>query len=99
MSKLEFYARPLVRFDPKNKEHRAYYHQFIKYRGWGRCPVRFICPDDIGYDLTIMIRNQLIDYYVTQEFENPRIRPKPIPVKSTQKDVQKAKKLVDNKKN
>lgn len=68
MSKLEFYARPLVAFDPYNKDHRRYYAEFIEYGGWGRCPVRFICPDSVGYDLTIMIRNQLIEYYIDREF-------------------------------
>ena len=68
MSKLEFYARPLVAFDPKNKDHRRWYYQFVEYGGWGRCPVRFICPESTGHDLTIMIRNQLIDYYIQKEF-------------------------------
>lgn len=44
------------------------------------CPVRFICPNDIGHDLTIMIRNELIEYYINKEF---------------QKVAQKAKKTVD----
>ena len=69
MSKLEFYARPLVAFDPSNKDHRRWYYDFVEYGGWGLCPVRFICPNDIGYDLTIMIRNELIDYYVNKEFQ------------------------------
>lgn len=68
MSKLEFYCRPLVAFDPRNKDHRKWYHEFIEYRGWGKCPVRFICPEDSGYDLTIMIKNLLIDYYIGKEF-------------------------------
>lgn len=82
MSRLEFYARPLVAFDPTNKDHRRYYHQFVEYGGWGKCPVRFICPDSVGYDLTIMIRNQLIEYYVKKEFgksaaqSTTKIRPK-----------------------
>lgn len=69
MSKLEFYARPLVAFDPKNKDHRRWYYQFVEYGGWGKCPVRFICPESTGHDLTIMIRNQLIDYYINKEFK------------------------------
>jgi hypothetical protein len=81
MSKLEFYARPLVAFDPKNKEHRKWYYEFIENKGWGHCPVRFICPNDIGYDLTIMIRNELIEYYVDREFKTvvtaPRVVKKP----------------------
>jgi hypothetical protein len=72
VSKLEFYARPWVAFDPANRDHRKWYHDFIQYRTWGRCPVRFICPDDQGNDLTIMIRNQLVEYYVRQEFEKSK---------------------------
>jgi hypothetical protein len=68
MSKLEYYSRPLVAFDPKNKDHRKWYHEFVETRSWGYCPVRFICPDDTGLDLTIMIRNQLVEYYVNKEF-------------------------------
>lgn len=85
MSKLEFYIRPLVAFDPANKNHRRWYHEFMQYGGWGKCPVRFVCPEDIGYDLTIMIRNELIDYYVKKEF------------KSAKKVDQKGKKTVDTK--
>lgn len=68
MSKLEYYARPLVAFDASNKDHRRWYHIFQKERSWGHCPVRFICPNDVGYDLTIIIREQLIKYYVDKEF-------------------------------
>lgn len=84
MSKLEYFCRPLVAFDPHNKDHRRWYYEFVDYGGWGRCPVRFICPDDTGFDLTIMIRNQLVEYYIKKEFE-----------KSTQKVVQNRKKTVD----
>jgi hypothetical protein len=76
MSRLEYYARPLVAFDPANKDHRKWYYEFLEYRGWGKCPVRFICPEDIGSDLTIMIRNQLVDYYVNKEFQ-PKVVDKP----------------------
>ena len=68
MSRLEFYSRPLVAFDPANKEHRRWYYQFTKYGGWGKCPVRFICPESSGFDLTVMIKNQLIEYYISKEF-------------------------------
>ena len=69
MSKLEFHARPWVAFNPANREHRKWYYQFLEKRSWGYCPVRFICPEDVGLDLTIMIRNQLVDYYVQKEFK------------------------------
>lgn len=68
MSKLEYLARPLVAFDPYNKDHRRYYAEFVEHGTWGRCPVRFICPDDFGGDLVTMIKNNLIQYYVDREF-------------------------------
>ena len=68
MSRLEFYTRPLVAFDPANKDHRRYYAEFIEHQGWGHCPVRFICPDDSGSDLTVMIKSQLVQYYIDREF-------------------------------
>ena len=68
MSKLEYLARPLVKFDPYNKDHRRYYAEFLEYRGWGKCPVRFICPDASGMDLTVMIKNDLVQFYIDREF-------------------------------
>lgn len=68
MSKLEYLARPLVKFDPYNKDHRRYYAEFLEYRGWGKCPVRFICPDSSGMDLTVMIKNDLVQFYIDREF-------------------------------
>jgi hypothetical protein len=68
MSKLEYLARPLVAFDPYNKDHRRYYAEFLEYGGWGMCPVRFICPEDFGHDLPTMIQRALIGYYVDREF-------------------------------
>ena len=69
MSKLEFYARPLVAFDPADKQHRKWYFEFIQHNTWGRCPVRFICPNQSGMDLVKMIQQQLVDYYVKKEFK------------------------------
>jgi len=68
MSRLEYLMRPLVAFDPNNKDHRRYYAEFVEYGGWGRCPVRFIVPEDIGMDLPSMIKNRLIEYYIEREF-------------------------------
>lgn len=55
-------------FDPNNKDHRRYYADFVAYGGWGRCPVRFIVPDETGMDIPTMIRNKLCEYYLTREF-------------------------------
>lgn len=68
MSKLEFYNRPLVAFDPNNKDHRRFYAEFQERSSWGLCPVRFICPDDNGGDLISMIENNLIQHYIDREF-------------------------------
>jgi hypothetical protein len=72
MSKLEFYARPLVAFDATNKEHRRFYHQFVQTKSWGHCPVRFIVPEATGSDLIKMIQTEMINYYVTKEFNGDK---------------------------
>lgn len=69
MSKLVFYGRPFVLFDPSNKEHRQCYYQFLETGTWGRCPYRFIVPDDQG-NLITMIQRKLITYYVNREFKS-----------------------------
>lgn len=73
MSRLEFLARPLVAFDPMNKDHRRYYAEYLEYGGWGTCPVRFIVPEDYGMDLPTMIRNRLVEYYITREFGGDKL--------------------------
>lgn len=88
MSVLELSGRPFVMFDPSNKDHRAYYHQFVKTNSWGHCPVRFVVPDGFG-DLVSMIRIVLIDYYVNKEF-GPVVKVPQTLVR------QKRKKTVDN---
>lgn len=70
MNKLEYLiSRPLVRFDPANKEHRTYYNEFRKYGGWGSCPVRFICIDEYSDNLLAQIQRQLLEYYMNREFK------------------------------
>ena len=73
MSRLEYLARPLVAFYPYNKDHRRYYAEFLELGGWGRCPVRFICPEDTGFDLPTMIRNRLVEYYIEREFGGSKL--------------------------
>ena len=73
MSRLEYLARPLVAFDPLNKEHRRYYAEYLEYGGWGRCPVRFIVTEEHGDNLPTMIKNSLISYYVDREFGGGRL--------------------------
>lgn len=67
MSRLEYYSRPLVAFDPHNKDHRRYFAEFQTQRTWGTCPVRFIVPEDHG-DLVSLMQRSLIQYYIEREF-------------------------------
>jgi hypothetical protein len=67
MSRLEYYSRPLVAFDPHNKDHRRYFAEFQTQRTWGTCPVRFIVPEDHG-DLVTLMQRSLIQYYIEREF-------------------------------
>jgi hypothetical protein len=75
MSRLEYLSRPLVAFDPSNKDHRRYYWEFVAYRGWGNCPVRFICAEEHGDNLPSMIQRMVVEYYVNKEF-NPKAESK-----------------------
>ena len=68
MSRLEYLARPLVAFDPHNKDHRRYYAEFLERGGWGHSPVRFICTEDHGDNLPAMIQRIMVAYYVDREF-------------------------------
>ena len=67
MSRLEYYSRPLVAFDPHNKDHRRYFAEFQTNHTWGGCPVRFIVPEDNG-DLVTLMQRSLIQYYIEREF-------------------------------
>ena len=67
MAILELSARPWTVFDPTNRNHRRYYANFVRDRGWGNCPVRFVVPDG-SQDLLTMIRNSLVEYYLHREF-------------------------------
>lgn len=67
MSKLEFLKRPLVAFDVANKQHRRWVNEFFENGTWGRCPVRFIVPDESG-DLVTLVQQHLVRFYLDREF-------------------------------
>lgn len=69
MSMLAYKSRPWTVFDAGNKDHRRWYSEFVKHNTWGRCPFRFIVPDDHG-NLVSMIQRKLVDYYVGKEFRS-----------------------------
>ena len=73
MSVLELSGRPFTVFDPANDEHRRFYYEFVKQGTWGRCPYRFVVPEDHG-NLVTMIQRSLVKHYVEQEFEPKRKR-------------------------
>jgi hypothetical protein len=75
MSRLEYYCRPLVAFDPTNKDHRRFFAEFQMNHTWGTCPVRFIVPEDNG-DLVTLMQRSLIQYYIDREFQVSRRRKK-----------------------
>ena len=68
MSILHYKSRPWTMFDPGNKEHRRWHSEFVQHGTWGRCPYRFIVPDEQG-DLITMIQRNLVKYYVEREFK------------------------------
>jgi hypothetical protein len=41
----------------------------MAYKGWGKCPVRFICTEEHGDNLPSMIQRMVVDYYVNKEFK------------------------------
>jgi hypothetical protein len=92
MSRLEFYARPLVAFDAHLKEHRQIYYQFVKTMSWGASPYRFICPEDHGGDLVTMIQRQINDYYIHKEFGDRPPKPEPLVRQKRKKTVDKGSK-------
>ena len=89
MSRLELFGRPYVVFDPENKDHRSYYHDFVETASWGDCPVRFVVPEDHG-DLVTMIQRSLIAYYVSREFKSLAKKPQPLVRQKRQKTVDKS---------
>ncbi len=73
MSVLELNGRPFIVFDPADEQHREYYYEFVKEGTWGRCPYRFVVPEDHG-NLVTMIQRSLVTFYVEQEFGRRRRR-------------------------
>jgi hypothetical protein len=79
MSVLEIHGRPFTVFDPSNEQHRSFYNDFVRHGTWGRCPYRFVVPDDQG-NLVTLIQRKLVEFYVKQEFETVAKKPRKRPV-------------------
>lgn len=75
MSILYRAIRPLVSFNVENADHRKWYAEFVKYRTWGRCPVRFLA-ESLDQDLISHINDKMLHYYIKQEFRNGKVKVK-----------------------
>jgi len=75
MSVLYLRSRPIVAFDVSNPEHRRYYADFVKYKTWGKCPVRFMA-ESLDLDLVTYVSDKMLEYYVKQEFGNGKNKTK-----------------------
>jgi len=91
MSRLEFYSRPLVAFDPALKEHRQIYYKFLENASWGHSPYRFICPEEHG-DLVSLIQRSMIEFYIRKEFGRSAPKPEPLVRQKRKKTVDKGSK-------
>lgn len=61
-----FTARPVVKFDPSNTNHRKWLGDFTRTRSWGNCPVKF---NTAGSGNTIaQMQLLLLQYYTEREF-------------------------------
>ena len=73
MSRLAACGRPWIAFDASKKDHRRWFAEFQRSGTWGKCPVRFIIPDEDG-DLVTLCQRRLIEYYVEREFGSASIK-------------------------
>ena len=75
MSVLFRNSRPLITFDVNNPDHRRWFAEFVKYRTWGKSPVRFL-TESLDQDLVSYIETKMLGYYVKQEFSNGKTKNK-----------------------
>jgi hypothetical protein len=78
-------SRPIIAFDVENPDHRRWFAEFVKYRTWGRSPVRFM-TESLDQDLVSYINDKMLAYYLKQEFGNAKDKDK-----DTSKGVPKSK--------
>lgn len=67
MSKVHLQNRPIVAFDPTKKEHRKIFFEMMKFRTWGRAPIRFWLEED-NYNLIDQLQRKMARYYMEREF-------------------------------
>lgn len=67
MSKINQFGRRFETFNPALLVHREIFHSALKYRTWGRSPVRF-WSEDANTDLMYQCTQKMAIWYMTQEF-------------------------------
>lgn len=70
MSLLDHALRPIVLFDPEDREHRQHYNNFLVGGTWGKCPLRFAVEGDAqNNNLAYAMQRMLVEYYMAKEFK------------------------------
>lgn len=95
-TKLDLFRKPVVAFDPENKQHRKYWAMFLRDQTWRNIPVRFAITENCQ-DITYQIQKTLAEYYITKEFKNVVNSPQEIVAKTPQKSPQKSAKKAPKK--
>lgn len=72
MSKIAQYGRQFEVFDPSNRKHRELFHSALKYKTWGRSPIRF-WVDDEQTDLMYQCTQKMAHWYMQREFGKIRV--------------------------
>lgn len=66
MSILNLSARPTVRFDVSNAQHRQYVQDFMKTRSWAKCPVVFHVDSEYS-SVVEMVSEQMMRFYMSKD--------------------------------
>ena len=92
MSLLYLRGRPIVAFNETNPLHREYYHEFMKRKSWGQCPVRFMVEGaNLSTTLIFYINEKMLNYYVKEEFPECIKQPSSRVKKEFTKRIKKSK--------
>lgn len=67
MSKIAQFGRQFEVFDASNKKHREIFHTALRYKTWGRSPIRF-WVDDEQTDLMYQCTRKMAFWYMQKEF-------------------------------
>lgn len=66
-NRLLLHGRPKTIFDPKIRQHREIYAQYLETGAWTHSPLSFVIDDD-SLAVTFCIEKKLMDYYLKKEF-------------------------------